>query len=79
MQGSYGYALYNHFYVPNSTTFDCNATSRAAGLTSARSNHPGGVNVALCDGSVRFVAENIPLEIWRGLATRAGQESLGEY
>jgi prepilin-type N-terminal cleavage/methylation domain-containing protein/prepilin-type processing-associated H-X9-DG protein len=79
MQGSYGYSLYNHYYTPNSPTCDCNASSRAAGLTSARSNHPGGVNVLLCDGSVHFVAENVTLEIWRGLATRRGKEAMGEY
>jgi prepilin-type processing-associated H-X9-DG protein len=44
----------------------------------ARSEHPGGVNVAMCDGSVRFVSENVNLEIWRALGTRAGGEVLTE-
>ena len=35
----------------------------------SRSFHPGGVNMALCDGSVRFVQEEIDLAIWQYLST----------
>ncbi|MDY0170318.1 MAG: DUF1559 domain-containing protein [Thermoguttaceae bacterium] len=46
----------------------------------ARSRHPGGVNVAMCDGSVRFVSESIALRIWQSLATPAGGEVIsGEF
>lgn len=41
----------------------------------ARSNHPGGVNAALADGSVRFYSETVDLTVWRGMGTRAGGES----
>jgi prepilin-type processing-associated H-X9-DG protein len=34
----------------------------------ARSYHPGGLNCALLDGSVRFVANTIPLSIWRDIS-----------
>jgi prepilin-type processing-associated H-X9-DG protein len=44
-----------------------------AAVTS-RSYHPGGVNVLLLDGSVHFVGNNIHLDIWRALGTRAGGE-----
>src|SRR5687768_11973044 len=40
----------------------------------ARSRHPGGVNAAMCDASVRFVADGIELRAWRALATRDGGE-----
>lgn len=40
----------------------------------ARSRHPGGVNAAMCDASVRFVSDGIDLRAWRALATRAGSE-----
>ena len=43
----------------------------------ARSAHPGGVNVALADGSVRFIRDSIPMENWKALGTRAGGEPLG--
>jgi prepilin-type N-terminal cleavage/methylation domain-containing protein/prepilin-type processing-associated H-X9-DG protein len=43
------------------------------------SNHPGGANFTLADGSVRFVAQSIPLATLRGLATRAGSEVIEEY
>jgi prepilin-type processing-associated H-X9-DG protein len=43
----------------------------------ARSWHPGGVNVALCDASVRFVSRNISLSTWQALGTIKGGEVLG--
>jgi prepilin-type N-terminal cleavage/methylation domain-containing protein/prepilin-type processing-associated H-X9-DG protein len=38
---------------------------------SARSNHKGGVNASLADGSVHFFADETNLTVWRALATRA--------
>jgi prepilin-type N-terminal cleavage/methylation domain-containing protein/prepilin-type processing-associated H-X9-DG protein len=45
----------------------------------ARSRHPGGVNVLLCDGSGRFVRDSIPLDVWRALGTAQGGEVIGDY
>ncbi|MDG1872470.1 MAG: DUF1559 domain-containing protein [Mariniblastus sp.] len=39
-----------------------------------RSEHPGGGNFAMCDGSVKFVGEAIDQVLYDGLATRAGGE-----
>jgi prepilin-type N-terminal cleavage/methylation domain-containing protein/prepilin-type processing-associated H-X9-DG protein len=40
----------------------------------SRSQHPGGVNVALGDGSVRFIRQDINPAIWQGMGTRSGRE-----
>ena len=44
------------------------------GVTSARSYHPGGVNLLFGDGHVSFVGNGINLQVWRAWATRAGKE-----
>ncbi len=40
----------------------------------ARSRHPGGVNVGLLDGSVRFIKNTIALNIWSALSSSQGGE-----
>jgi len=40
----------------------------------SRSRHPGGVQAALCDGSVQFISETIDLNIWRAASTQSGKE-----
>ena len=45
------------------------------GWRAARSNHPGGVNVLLADGSLRFVADDVDADVWTDLATIAGGET----
>jgi prepilin-type N-terminal cleavage/methylation domain-containing protein/prepilin-type processing-associated H-X9-DG protein len=47
-------------------------------MFASRSRHPGGVNVAMCDGSVHFVNDTINLEVWRALSTIHGGETLPE-
>ena len=44
------------------------------GALTARSHHPGVVNVAMMDGSVRAVVDGIDLTVWRALSTRSGGE-----
>jgi prepilin-type processing-associated H-X9-DG protein len=46
---------------------------------SANSAHTNGVNLLLCDGSVRFVNSSIAMPTWRALGTRSGGEVLGDY
>jgi prepilin-type processing-associated H-X9-DG protein len=40
------------------------------GVFAARSYHPGGVNAAMADGSVRWFSSGIALQTWRSLGTR---------
>ena len=44
---------------------------------SARSFHPGGVNVGLGDGSTRFVAETIDGILCRNVNDQAGDSNAG--
>ncbi len=41
-----------------------------------RSDHPGGVNCAFCDGSARFLSQSTDLKTLKALITRAGGEAL---
>jgi len=43
------------------------------------SDHSGGCNCLLGDGSVRFVSQYLDGFVWAGLCTRAGGEVLGEF
>ncbi len=44
-----------------------------------RSDHPGGVNFAFCDGSVRFIQSDIDATILDNLANRNDGKVIGEY
>jgi prepilin-type N-terminal cleavage/methylation domain-containing protein len=75
--GSPGQVTFNTFLRPNDPNPD--ATAHSNGWFAARSLFAGGVNVALTDGSVRFVRDSIALATWRALSTRAGGEVIGDY
>lgn len=68
--------LYNHAQTPNGPVPDCLTphARTASGMATARSFHPGGVNVLMGDGSLRFTSDSIALHVWRGLGTRNGDE-----
>lgn len=68
---------FNTHYQPNQVIFDCGANGM--GFFKAASFHPGGVQVTLCDGSVRFIPNTIDHALWQGLSTRMGGEVIGEY
>jgi prepilin-type N-terminal cleavage/methylation domain-containing protein/prepilin-type processing-associated H-X9-DG protein len=76
---------YNHFYGPNSKSFDCIANDPSApgytavGYRAARSRHSGGVNLLLADGSVRFTRDSVNLTTWQALSTRNNGEVLGDF
>ncbi len=80
INGGYQATLFNAFTTPNPAgVYDCINSANNFGLAAARSGHSGGVNVMLCDGSVRFVSNGVSLPTWQALATRAGGEVVGNY
>ncbi len=52
-------------------------TTAGAEYSAARSRHNTGVNVSMCDGSVRFVSNGISLGTWQALGTMNGGEVIG--
>ena len=69
---------YTGFYAllpPNSPIPDCGSPfASGVGAFTARSYHPGGVNVVMANGSVRWVGSGIEPAAWRALGTRSRGE-----
>jgi len=63
----------------NPPNFPCaTGTTLQQTIMTARSNHVDGVNVGFCDGSVRFVRDNVPIGVWRALSSANGKKEPGE-
>jgi len=80
--GSMRTTLFNAVGTPNlfngSWTYCSRISSGArSDFNNADSYHPGGVNVAMADGSVRFIKDTIHMATWMALATKAGGEVVG--
>jgi len=54
------------------------ATAGMPMMQAARSRHPGGVNAMQCDASLRFVSDDISLDVWQALSTTQGEETLND-
>jgi prepilin-type N-terminal cleavage/methylation domain-containing protein len=66
-------------HCPNGVSdpiWTCNDSDSAQ---SVRSRHPGGAQILLGDGTVRFVSNNINAGTWRALFTIAGEEPIGDF
>ncbi|QEH38838.1 putative major pilin subunit [Aquisphaera giovannonii] len=81
--GDPGDSLFQTIVPPNSNDYpwadcrmDCGAGCGAVftGYHNATSNHPGGCNVTMSDGSVKFVKSTISMMTWWALGTRASGE-----
>jgi prepilin-type processing-associated H-X9-DG protein len=74
--GSYTQTWYNHVLPPNSNVPDCvDGGPNGHGAYTARSLHPGGVNVLFADGRVSFTGSSIDLKVWRALGSINGGET----
>ncbi len=82
LYGATSITLFNTIVPPNSTQYAwANCRANCSGCwpdgsyyINASSNHSGGSNVLMGDGSVRFVKSTIALNIWWSLGTRANGE-----
>jgi len=74
------YGMYNHVTTPNTRQCTCSPIDTIGldiyGTSPPTSFHPGGVNMAFCDGSVRFIKEQINLYTWWAIGTRSGNEAI---
>jgi prepilin-type N-terminal cleavage/methylation domain-containing protein/prepilin-type processing-associated H-X9-DG protein len=80
--GIMGYSLFNTVMTPNgggqykfnTCRMGCCQQAQSAHYLPASSNHPGGVNVLFCDGSVKFMKNTVSYQTWWALGTRANGE-----
>jgi prepilin-type N-terminal cleavage/methylation domain-containing protein/prepilin-type processing-associated H-X9-DG protein len=80
--GVEAYVMFNTIVPPNSTQYKwANCRNGCSGCSpdgsqyvNASSNHSGGCNVLMGDGSVKFVKASVAQNIWWGLGTRANGE-----
>jgi prepilin-type processing-associated H-X9-DG protein len=78
-QGMFGHTLGTTLLPPNSQYPNCNLEPwggdfDAPGMYNLSSYHPGGANVALADGSVRFIKSSAGMQIIWSLGSKAGGE-----
>jgi prepilin-type N-terminal cleavage/methylation domain-containing protein/prepilin-type processing-associated H-X9-DG protein len=59
--------------IPCTTT----GTTSFPRMAGARSHHTNGLNAAMCDGSVQYIANTIDINIWRAISTTRGGEVFG--
>jgi prepilin-type N-terminal cleavage/methylation domain-containing protein/prepilin-type processing-associated H-X9-DG protein len=63
---------------PDAPCTQKHAGSRGPWVQTSRSQHPGGVNISYCDGHVAFESDEVSLDVWHAVSTRAGGEPVGE-
>ena len=80
--GASAFGMFNTIQPPNDTFGGCRFSADVNGwpdnsyVAGASSAHPGGLNCAFGDGSVKFIKSTINLQTWWSLGTRAGGEIL---
>jgi prepilin-type N-terminal cleavage/methylation domain-containing protein/prepilin-type processing-associated H-X9-DG protein len=73
---------YNHYNTPNKLTClnptepNVQGWGGTTGMGTATSNHPGGVNLCMTDGSVKFIKDSIAPQTWWAIGTRNGGETV---
>lgn len=57
----------------------CSGCASTSNLVQARSMHTGGVHVVLCDGSGRFVSNNVDRTTFQNLGSRNDNQTIGDF
>ena len=70
VNGNYRISLYNAVMTPNTKNCQVNPAGGGNGAYPASSYHPGGVNLLLLDGSVRFARDGVSWNVWQALHGR---------
>ncbi|MEW4488347.1 DUF1559 domain-containing protein [Thalassoglobus sp. JC818] len=65
--------LYNHVATPNQNSCKLGSCVPCM-VSSAASEHSGGVNLTFADGHVVFLTESVDRDVWRAIGTRNGNE-----
>ena len=86
-----GNVFFSTIYAPNTSVGDvswycvtgtlapCGPHSATNQFQALRSMHPGGVHVAMVDGSVRYISNNINLATYQALSTTKALDAIGDY
>ena len=76
-----GHSMFNTVVPPNSTQYpwaNCKATGggdlEGENYSNASSNHSGGANFLMADGSVRFIKNSVSMPTYWSIGTRANNE-----
>jgi prepilin-type N-terminal cleavage/methylation domain-containing protein/prepilin-type processing-associated H-X9-DG protein len=85
MVGATGFTLFNTIVPPNSTTYKwgscrnvCNGCNcDGSQFVNTSSNHSGGVNILMGDGSVRFLKNTVAQSIYWYIGTKANMDVVG--
>ncbi len=78
--GSIDNSLYSHELPPNrNSCVNGDSVFRYWEAITATSLHPGGVNLLLADGAVKFTSNSIDIKVWRALGSRNGGETIGSF
>lgn len=81
--GSPGDSRYNHQMPPNRRSCVIRNPNPPVSIDesaiTAGSMHPGGVNIVFVDGSTKFLADSIDLEVWRAISTKNGGETIPAF
>ena len=70
--GAPGHSMYNHRRTPNAPFWNQLSLN-----VTARSRHPGGVQVLFADGHAQFIKDSVSLMTWRALGSVRGGEVIG--